>query len=138
VEGEEEVPSGLLCGAFVGRHRARRATGPFGYGIAVTHDASPRRARVTAERTTGSESPDALARESRAEGCRIRASPNAALARHSAGSPFPSHPFAFRIRSRRGTPSAPAIRPYASRNATFSTRSASLIAFPVRIDSKAG
>src|SRR5690606_3182713 len=88
VESEEKVaPRSLIC-PVVSRCPISSSAPPRALRSRLTHVASPRRARATAVRTTGSVSLEAVLSASRADGCLILARPRAAHARISADSPL--------------------------------------------------
>src|SRR6185503_14918649 len=117
-----------------------RGTPPARRGHAVPPPApTSRSARFTALRTSGSLSCVTFCKISRAAGVRILPSAIAAHARVSGSSLRASRPpFGTRIFSSAGIPDAPASDPYASKNAIFSVRSASLSLLPITAASMRG
>src|SRR5262249_22030790 len=123
VQREDELPAGAADLRVAVRIAARGRGGSRWRGHLVP-PAGPRRALVTAMRTTTSFSPAALRSASNASCDPMRPRAIAAHARNSSSSRRPRNPRPLRIPSQSGMPASPATAPYASKNAIRSVRSA--------------
>src|SRR3989454_25900 len=138
VEDDEEVAPGMTEEA-VRRLDGRHHRGPFSAWRRQAPVPTSRSARLTALRTSGSLSCDTFCKTSRAAGVRILPSAIAAQARVS-GSSFRASrpPLGTSSFSSVPIPDSPASAPYASKNAIFSVRSASLRLLPTTAASMRG
>src|SRR2546427_1109713 len=138
VEDDEEVAPGMTEEA-VRRLDGLHHRGPFSAWRRQAPVPTSRSARLTALRTSGSLSCDTFCKTSRAAGVRILPSAIAAQARVS-GSSFRASrpPLGTSSFSSVPIPDSPASAPYASKNAIFSVRSASLSLLPTTAASMRG